>query len=156
MTSKNYLQKLLFKKLSRILDVLYRTQSYSRLVWLLLCSRRHCFREPFSFFYCDGVFSWSCFLPRRDEVVDWLSHISRVKNLSVVHSHMLRHFLHHFHCSMLVLCDGYLRYMMYVQVPSQHLHFLSDLNWDVHLRQNWRLFPALEFVLGQANFPPST
>ena len=146
MTIKNYLQKLLFKKLSRNLDVLYRTQSYSRLVWLLLCWRRPCFREPFTFLYCDEVFSWSCFLPRRDEVVDWLGHISRVRNLSVVHSHMLWHFLHHMHCSNLVLWYENLRYMMYVEVPSQHLHLLSDLTWDVHLRQNYSRdsFPHLK------------
>ena len=51
--------------------------------------------------------SWCC-LHRR-----WLSWCGR--SVVVVHSHMLNHFLYHLHISKLVLCHGYLRYMMFVK-----------------------------------------
>ena len=69
----------------------------------------------------------------------WLSHISRVRCVGVVQSHRLRHVLHHSHCSKLVLCDGYLCHMMLVEIPSHHLHHVSDLNSVVHsCQKNFR------------------
>ena len=69
--------------------------------------------------------------PEERENVDWLKHISRVRNLGVVHSHMLKHLLHHLHDSKLVLCGGYLHHMMLVEIPSHHFHHGSgpDLDW---------------------------
>ena len=72
------------------------------------------FREPLIHFGSNWVLHRSLFLRRKKELVDWLCHISRVRNLGIVHSHMLRHFLHHLHGSKLVLCDGNLREMMFV------------------------------------------
>ena len=72
----------------RIVEVLYRTQSWTRFdrCWLLWSCvlRRHCFWETPIFIYCDGVFGWSSFLPRKGEVVDWIGHKSWVTNLKVV------------------------------------------------------------------------
>ena len=70
-------------------------------------------------------------LPRKEEIVDWLCHISRVRNLGVVHSHTLRHFLYHLLGSKLVVCDGNLRHMMFYEISSHHLHHVPDLDWDV-------------------------
>ena len=85
MKSNNFLQKLVVKQLSSSiinLEVLYGKQSWSMLVWLLWWSNsRRFFKEPFIFVNCDGVFGWPFFFPRKEEIVDWLSHISRVKNL---------------------------------------------------------------------------
>ena len=44
---------------------------------------------------------------------------------------MLRHFIHHLHCSNLVLCDRYLYHMMLLDIPSHHFHHVPDLGWDV-------------------------
>ena len=61
-----------------------------------------------------------------------LCHISRFRNLGVVLSHMLRHFLHHLHGSKWVLSDGNLRHMMFVEISSHHLHHVLSLDCDVH------------------------
>ena len=77
-----------------------------------------CFWEALIFISCDGVFGWSpVLLPRKEEVVDYVSHRYRVTNLELVRSHMLRHILHHLHCSKLVLCYGNLTQMMLVEIP---------------------------------------
>ena len=120
-------QKLSLKEMSK---VLYRRKNWSGLVWLLCCWRCHCFRIPLIFLYC-----WSqLLLPRRPEVVDWLSHISRVRRLGIVHFYMFCHFLHHLQSSELVLCVSvignydvlwsvlmsgtYERHMMFVEILS--------------------------------------
>ena len=54
--------------------------------------------------------------------VEWWSHISRVRFFGVAHSHMLSHFFHHLHFSKLVLCQGYLRHMMFAEISLHHLH----------------------------------
>ena len=87
-------------------------------------------REPLIFFDNKLVVHRSLF-PRKEEIVEWLSHISRVRRFGLVHSHMLGHFLHHLYFSKLVLCRGYLRYMMFVEIHAHHLHHVPDLVWDV-------------------------
>ena len=74
-------------------DVLYRTQSWSIFHrWLLLCCSvlRHCFTEPLIFVCWDGIFDSSCFLPRKEEVVECLIRLFIVRNIGVVHSYLLR------------------------------------------------------------------
>ena len=86
----------------------------------------------------SSMYNWvvhRSLFPRKEEIIEWLSHISRVRNLGVVHSHMLRHFLHHLHGSKLVLCDGNLHHMMLAEIPSHHFHHVPDLDWDVHSSQ---------------------
>ena len=68
--------------------------------------------------------------PMKEEIVEWLNQKSRVRKFWVVHSQMLSHFLHHLHLSKLVLCHGYLCYMMIVENPAHHLHHLPDFNWE--------------------------
>ena len=139
-SNNNYLQKYLIKELSssiRVLEVLYRAQSWTRLHrwWLLWSWSRHCFWETLIFIYSDRVFGWSCFLPRKEEVVGWLSHIFWVRHLGVVHFHMLRNFLHHSHFFKLVLCHGYLCHMMLVEILSHHFQHVPVLDCDVHSHQ---------------------
>ena len=45
-------------------------------------------REPLILFDGNWVVHRSLF-PRKEEIVEWLSHISRVRSFRVVHSHML-------------------------------------------------------------------
>ena len=57
------------------------------------------------------------------------------RNFRVVHSHMLRHFLHHLHGSKLVLFDRNLHHMLLAEISSHHFHHVPDLDWDVHSSQ---------------------
>ena len=91
-------------------------------------------REPLILFDGNWVLHRSVF-PRKEEIVEWLSHISRVRSFGVIHSHMLSHTLHHLHFSKLVLCDGYLRHMSFVEISLHLLHHVPDLDWDVHSGQ---------------------
>ena len=118
----------------RVLGFLYRTQNWTRFHrWCLLWSwRRHCFWEKLIFIYCDGVSGWPhVLLPRKEEVVDWLSNIYRVRSVGVVHSHELSHLLHRFHFSKLVHCHGYLHLMLINEIPAHHLYHVPYLDWDV-------------------------
>ena len=58
----------------------------------------------------------------------------------------------------LVLCRGYLRYMMSVEILKHHLHHVPDLDWDKHSCQKklHKLFLALGFVLNQPKILPRT
>ena len=117
-----------------------------------------CLREPLILFDRNWVVHGSP-LSRKEAIVEWLSHISRVRSFGVVHSHMLSHFLHHLHFSKLVLCHGYLRYMMFIEIPAHHLHHVQDLDWDVHSGQKYsrqRLFLVLEIKLDRAKILQST
>ena len=61
--------------------------------------------------------------------------------------------------SRLVLCDGYLRHMIIVEMPSHHFHHVLDLDCDIHSGQKYRtkrLLLALEFVLDEVKKLPST
>ena len=69
--------------------------------------------------------------PRKEETVDWLSHLSRVRSVGVVHSHMLSHFFNQLHFSKMVLCHGYLRYIMLVEIASHYFRHVPDLDWGV-------------------------
>ena len=91
-------------------------------------------REPLILFDGDWVVRRSLF-SMKEETVEWLSHISRLMNFGVVHSHRLSHFLHHLHFAKLVLCHGYLRHMMFIEISLHHLHHVPDLHRDVHARQ---------------------
>ena len=91
-------------------------------------------REPLSLFDGNWVLNRSLF-SWKEEIINWLSHMYRVRSFWVVHSHMLRFFLHHINCSKLFLFDGYLSHRKFVEIISHHLHYMTDLDWDVHSGQ---------------------
>ena len=81
----------------------YRTQSWTRFHWWWLLwrrfLRRHCFWETFIFIYCDGVFGWSCFFPRRlgnfyfiCQIIDFLHTLHKYKFYSNGFFHQLAKF----------------------------------------------------------------
>ena len=76
---------------------------------------------------CNRFFRSSCFLPKKEGVNDWLSHKKRVRNFGVVVFHMFSHFLHHLDFSKLVLFDGYLRRIIFAEIPAHHFHHVLGL-----------------------------
>ena len=64
-----------------------------------------------------------------------MRHIFSVRSVELVHSDKHSHFLHFLHFSKLILCDGNLRYMMFVEIPAHQFHHVPDFDWDVHLCQ---------------------
>ena len=94
---------------------------------------------------------------KKEKVVDWLSHISRFRDLGVVFSHKLRHLLRLLHYSKLVSFQGCLRHMMFDKILSHHFHLVRDLDgMSVRAKKFQRSFLTLGFVLGQAKFLPVT
>ena len=91
-------------------------------------------RSPHLYLF-NGVFGWSCPLPRKEEIVDWLSHISRSRRVRVIPSYVLSHFLHHLHFSKLFLCHGYSCHMMFVEIPSHHFQHLPWIGMSIRARK---------------------
>ena len=60
--------------------------------------------EPLTHFDGNCIVHRSLF-PRKEEIVESLSHISRNRSFGVFHSHLLSHFLYHLHFSRLVLLN---------------------------------------------------
>ena len=143
MTSSNDLQKNIFKEPSRVLEIL-EASLFQRTTHLYLL------RWDF----------WLIPSPRpkkKEKVVDWLSHISRFRDLGEVFSHKLRHLLRLLHYSKLVSFQRYLRHMMFDEILSHHFYLVRDLDgMSVRAKKFQRSFLTLGFVLGQAKFLPVT
>ena len=83
----------------------------------------------------DWVVQRSLF-PRKEETFEWLSHISRIRNFGVVHSHMLTT------SSIICISPRWSSVMATCVICCSlkslritSLHHMPDLDWDVHLCQ---------------------